>query len=180
LPRTMIPMMTSVFFDHWLLRWTMIYLADAIRVEASGFRRDVPEIQTAIAALDEGKCLVIFPEGRMRRSEDKPLKMFGQGVWHILHERPDTPVVVCWIEGGWGELITSHHTSRTTPTRGGTRPRGAAAGGCRDLHSDRSPSVFRRRSPRAPDEMPSPSAMGSGDRHANAGSASASSPCSRA
>lgn len=106
LPRTMIPMMTSVFFDHWLLRWTMIYLADAIRVEASGFRRDIPELQKAIDALDAGKCLVIFPEGRLRRSEDKPLKMFGQGIWHILKERPDTPVVICWIEGGWGSYFS--------------------------------------------------------------------------
>src|SRR5207302_1762749 len=32
LPRSLVAMMTSVFFDHWLLRWTMIYLADAIRV----------------------------------------------------------------------------------------------------------------------------------------------------
>jgi 1-acyl-sn-glycerol-3-phosphate acyltransferase len=106
LPRTMIPMMTSVFFDHWLLRWMMIYLADAIRVEASGFRRDVPELQKAIAALDAGKCLVLFPEGRLRRSEEQPLKLFGQGIWHILKERPDTQVVVCWMEGGWGSYFS--------------------------------------------------------------------------
>ena len=106
LPRTMVPMMTSVFFDHWVLRWTMIYLADAIRVEASGFRREVPELQQAIAALDAGKCLVIFPEGRLRRTEEQPLKLFGQGVWHMLRERPNTPVVVCWIEGGWGSYFS--------------------------------------------------------------------------
>lgn len=102
LPRSMIAMMTSVFFDHWLMRWSMIYLFDAIRVEYSGFRRDVPELKTAVAALDAGKCLVLFPEGRLRRTEEQPLKLFGQGVWHILRERPETPVVVCWIEGGWG------------------------------------------------------------------------------
>jgi 1-acyl-sn-glycerol-3-phosphate acyltransferase len=106
LPRTMIPMMTSVFFDHWLLRWTMIYLADAIRVEAAGFRRDIPELQRAIDALDAGKCLVIFPEGRLRRNQEQPLKLFGQGIWHILRERPNTPVVVCWIEGGWGSFFS--------------------------------------------------------------------------
>jgi 1-acyl-sn-glycerol-3-phosphate acyltransferase len=105
-PRALIPMMTSVFFDHPVLRWTMIYLADAIRVEASGFRRNIPELQTAIAALDAGKCLVIFPEGRLRRTDDQPLKLFGQGVWHILRERPNTPVVVCWIEGGWGSFFS--------------------------------------------------------------------------
>lgn len=102
LPRSMIPMMTSVFFDHWYLRWIMVYLFDAIRVEASGFRREIPELQEAIKALDAGKCLVIFPEGRLRRTEEKPLKMFGQGVWHIIRERPSVPVVVCWIEGGYG------------------------------------------------------------------------------
>ncbi len=106
LPRSLIPMMTSLFFDHWALRWLMVYLADAIRVEHSGFRREVPELQTAIATLDAGKCLVIFPEGRLRRTEEQPLKMFGQGVWHILSERPNTPVVVCWIEGGWGSYFS--------------------------------------------------------------------------
>jgi len=109
LPRTMIPMMTSVFFDRWLLRWTMIYLADAIRVEAAGFRRDIPELQKAIDALDAGKCLVIFPEGRLRRTQEQPLKLFGQGIWHILRERPNTPVVVCWIEGGWGSFFSYFH-----------------------------------------------------------------------
>ncbi|MSQ96241.1 MAG: MFS transporter [Gemmataceae bacterium] len=115
LPRSLIPMMTSVFFDHWFLRWTMTYLADAIRVEKSGFRRDVPELRVAIAALDAGKCLVIFPEGRLRRSEEQPLKMFGQGVWHILKERPQTPVVVCWIEGGWGSYFSYF---KGPPTKG--------------------------------------------------------------
>ena len=66
----------------------------------------MPELQTAIDALDAGKCIVIFPEGRMRRREDLPLKMFGQGVWHILKERPNTPVVICWIEGGWGSFFS--------------------------------------------------------------------------
>ena len=106
LPRSLIPMMTSIFFDHWMMRWAMIYLFDVIRVEYSGFRRDVPELKTAVAALDAGKCLVIFPEGRLRRTEEQPLKLFGQGVWHILHERPETPVVICWIEGGWGSFFS--------------------------------------------------------------------------
>lgn len=106
LPRTMVPMMTSLFFDHWLLRWTMLYLFDGIRVQDSGYRRDVPELADAVAALDAGKCVVIFPEGRLRRKEEVPLRMFGQGVWHILSERPDTPVVVCWIDGGWGSYLS--------------------------------------------------------------------------
>ncbi len=106
LPRTIKPMMTSLFFDPWMLRWMMVYIADAIRVDVSNFRRDVPELKLAIEALDEGKCVVLFPEGRLRRSEEQPIKLFGQGIWHILHERPNTPVVVCWIEGGWGSFFS--------------------------------------------------------------------------
>jgi 1-acyl-sn-glycerol-3-phosphate acyltransferase len=106
LPRTLIPMMTSTYFDKPVLRWMMVYLADAIRVEEAHFRREVPELKQAVAALDAGKCLVIFPEGSLRRREDVALKRFGQGVWHILRERPQTPVLVCWIEGGWGSYFS--------------------------------------------------------------------------
>jgi 1-acyl-sn-glycerol-3-phosphate acyltransferase len=84
----------------------MVYFFEAIRVQHSNFRRDVPELKNAVKALDEGKCVVIFPEGRLRRTEEQPLRLFGQGVWHILSERPETLVVVCWIEGGWGSYVS--------------------------------------------------------------------------
>src|SRR5262249_42667829 len=74
----------------------------AIRVPVSTYRREAPELKEAIAELDKGECVVIFPEGAMRRREGQPLKLFGQGVWHILKERPKTPVIICWIEGNWG------------------------------------------------------------------------------
>jgi 1-acyl-sn-glycerol-3-phosphate acyltransferase len=106
LPRTVIPMMTSNFFDLPVIRWLMVYLAQAIRVEAARFRRDVPELQEAIERLDDGRCVVLFPEGWMRRREEMPLRHFGQGVWHILRARPQTPVVCCWIEGNWGSYFS--------------------------------------------------------------------------
>jgi 1-acyl-sn-glycerol-3-phosphate acyltransferase len=99
-------MMTSNFFDIRGIRWMMVHLANAIRVEASGFRRDVPELEEAIRRLDDGRCVVIFPEGWMRRKEELALRHFGQGVWHILRARPETPVVVCWIEGNWGSYFS--------------------------------------------------------------------------
>jgi 1-acyl-sn-glycerol-3-phosphate acyltransferase len=109
LPRSLIVMMTSRFFDLPVLRWMMVYLAGAIRVQAGKFRRDVPELRAAIAALDRGECLLVFPEGAMRRRDDLPLRMFGQGVWHILRERPTTPIVVCWIEGGWRSYFSYYN-----------------------------------------------------------------------
>jgi 1-acyl-sn-glycerol-3-phosphate acyltransferase len=116
LPRRFKPMMTSRFFDLPVLCWLVKNVAGAIRVEESRFRRDVPELAEAIAALDDGSVVMIFPEGGLRRREDQPLKFFGQGIWHILHERPTTPVVVCWIEGNWGSFF-SHFNGPPTKNK---------------------------------------------------------------
>jgi 1-acyl-sn-glycerol-3-phosphate acyltransferase len=106
LPRRITPMMTSLFYDKPILCWLMVNVVHAIRVEASEFRREAPELRQAVAALDRGECVVVFPEGRMRRRDDQLLHRFGQGIWLILRERPNTPVVPCWIEGGWGSYFS--------------------------------------------------------------------------
>jgi 1-acyl-sn-glycerol-3-phosphate acyltransferase len=106
LPRRTIPMMTSLFFDLPVLHWLMVHVVHAIRVPDCTFRRSAPELSEAIAALDRGECVVIFPEGMLRRHPERLLRQFGQGVWHILNQRPKTPVIVCWIEGGWGSYTS--------------------------------------------------------------------------
>jgi 1-acyl-sn-glycerol-3-phosphate acyltransferase len=105
-PRGLVGMLTSVFFDMPALRFVVTHLAETIRVEKSSFRREVPELKKAIAVLDRGDCVLIFPEGGLRKREEKLLAQFGQGVWHILSDRPQIPVVVCWIEGGWGSFFS--------------------------------------------------------------------------
>lgn len=102
LPRRLVGMLTSVFFDIPVMRWVSTHLVETIRVEASAFRREVPELHQAIAVLDRGACVLIFPEGALRKKEENLIKQFGQGVWRILNERPQVPVIACWIEGGWG------------------------------------------------------------------------------
>jgi 1-acyl-sn-glycerol-3-phosphate acyltransferase len=116
IPRRLITMMTSNFYDLPGIRWLFKHVVHAIRVQASTYRREAPELGKAIDELDKGHCVVIFPEGAMRRRENQPLKLFGQGVWHILHERPNTPVVVCWIEGGWGSY-TSYWNGKPTANK---------------------------------------------------------------
>lgn len=106
LPRPVTPMMTSAFYDRWFLRPLMVYVFQTIRVADVHIRREAPEIQQAIQALDEGKCVVIFPEGFLRRKEEIPLRRFGRGVWEILKARPQTPVLACWIEGNWGSYAS--------------------------------------------------------------------------
>jgi 1-acyl-sn-glycerol-3-phosphate acyltransferase len=84
----------------------MVHVVGAIRVPEATFRREAPELHVAADVLRRGGCLLIFPEGGLRRREDQLARPFGQGVWHILRELPQTPVVVCWIEGGWGSFMS--------------------------------------------------------------------------
>ncbi len=123
LPRPITPMMTSAFYDRWFLKPLMVYVFQTIRVADVHIRREAPEIQQAIQALDEGKCVVIFPEGYLRRKEEIPLRRFGRGVWEILKARPQTPVVAGWIEGGWGSYASYFNGPPTkNKTQEGRRP----------------------------------------------------------
>lgn len=105
-PRRLTPMMTSIFFDVPVLHFLMAHVTHAIRVQDSKYRRDAPELEEVVARLDRGECVLVFPEGRVRRRGDQPPRRFGQGVWHILRQRPTTPVVACWSEGGWGTFTS--------------------------------------------------------------------------
>jgi 1-acyl-sn-glycerol-3-phosphate acyltransferase len=102
MPRRLRPLMLSRFFDLPVVRWLMTYIVGAIRVPQVRFRREAPELAEAVAVLREGGCLLLFPEAILRRKEKPILRTFGQGIWRILREAPETPVVVLWVEGGWG------------------------------------------------------------------------------
>jgi 1-acyl-sn-glycerol-3-phosphate acyltransferase len=106
MPLRVRPLMTSRFYDLPLISWLMRKVFHTIRVPDSRFRRETPEIQLAVAALERGENVLIFPEGWLKRREDLTLRRFGQGVYQILREKPQTPVVVCWIEGGWGTYMS--------------------------------------------------------------------------
>jgi 1-acyl-sn-glycerol-3-phosphate acyltransferase len=105
LPRPVTPMMTSRFYNLPVLRRLMVAFG-VIQVGEKAIKKDTPEIREAIAALDRGECLVIFPEGYLRRTEEQLLRRFGQGIWQILQARPNTPIFACWIEGGWGSYTS--------------------------------------------------------------------------
>jgi 1-acyl-sn-glycerol-3-phosphate acyltransferase len=106
IPRRLTPMMTSVFYDKPFIHALMVHVVGAIRVPEATFRREAPELQVAADVMRRGGCLLIFPEGGLRRRDDQLVRHFGQGVWHILRDQPQTPVVVCWIEGGWGSYMS--------------------------------------------------------------------------
>jgi 1-acyl-sn-glycerol-3-phosphate acyltransferase len=106
IPRPLTGLMTSLHYDKRFVVPIARYIFRVIRVPNATVRHEAPELVEAVAALDRGEALMIFPEGWLRRREDVPLKRFGQGVWQILKERPNTPVIACWIEGTWGSYFS--------------------------------------------------------------------------
>lgn len=115
IPRPVTPMMTSKFYDLPVLSWLMRRVIGTIRVPDVPFRHEAPELNEAVKRLDRGDCIVLFPEGYLRRKEEQPLRRFGRGVWKILSDRPNTPLFACWIEGNWGSFF-SHRSG--PPTKG--------------------------------------------------------------
>ncbi len=107
IPRRITALMSSLYYDLPILSWLMRRVFRTIRVQESKFRQQAPELAQAVKRLERGECVMIFPEGWLRRSEEQVIRHFGQGVWRILRDRPQTPVVACWIEGSWGSM-TSH------------------------------------------------------------------------
>jgi len=128
LPRPITPMMLSRFHDLPLLR-ILLKLFRTIRVPDQRYKtQETPdEVLAAIAALDRGDCLVLFPEGFLRRDEGQPLRRFGRGVWQILAARPETPIFCCWIEGGWGSYFSHFNGNPTKNKRFDVRRRIAVA-----------------------------------------------------
>jgi 1-acyl-sn-glycerol-3-phosphate acyltransferase len=118
LPAPVTPMMTSRFYDLPVLSWLMRHVVGTIRVPDKAVRHEAPELREAVAALDRGECIVLFPEGYLRRKEEVPLRRFGRGAWQILRDRPGTPVFACWIEGTWGSYLSF----RGGPPAKGKRP----------------------------------------------------------
>lgn len=106
MPRRMIPMMTSKYYDLPVLSFLMRYVVGTIRVEDNRRKKDAPEIDEAVARLRQGHCVMIFPEGRLKRHEEPVLNYFAQGIWHILRQVPEARIVATWIDGGWGAYLS--------------------------------------------------------------------------
>ncbi len=106
IPRRFIPMMTSVFYDLPGVQFLMREVVGAIRVPAALARKTAPELDEAAAILRQGGCVLIFPEGTLRRLEAPSTKLFGRGVAMLVQQVPEAMVIPVWIEGGWGSYFS--------------------------------------------------------------------------
>ena len=104
IPRRLVGLLTSVFFDLPVLRWVLTHLAETIRVEFTSFRREVPELKKAIAVLDRGDCVLIFPEGTAQKGR-KPAQAIRPGSLAHLERAAPRSRRRCLDRGGLGVLL---------------------------------------------------------------------------
>jgi 1-acyl-sn-glycerol-3-phosphate acyltransferase len=93
IPRLVIWMMAKEYYDLKSLTW-LYKLVDAIPVQRSG--RDLTATRLALRALEQGRVLGVFPEGKLESSRD--LLPFQTGV-ALMAIKAGVPVYPAYLDG---------------------------------------------------------------------------------
>ena len=83
------------FLRNKVLAWFALNIIGIIPLKRSGFKRDL--FKQCHQALDNGDILLIFPEGS--RGDAEQMSKLKSGVYHLLKQRPQTPVSPVMLHG---------------------------------------------------------------------------------
>jgi len=101
LPLADLPKLTPVaavdYFGKGAFGWFAKNIIGILPIDRSGKTPRANLLDGAIAALDEGKILILFPEGT--RGEPERLASYKKGVAHLARARPDVPVTPVFMHG---------------------------------------------------------------------------------
>jgi 1-acyl-sn-glycerol-3-phosphate acyltransferase len=86
------------FLKTRLLRWFALDVIGIVPIDrpARGMAR-ADTLSSCRDALDQGRILILFPEGS--RGEPETPARFKSGVAHLVRDRPDVPVVPVFLHG---------------------------------------------------------------------------------
>lgn len=87
--------------NRWL-KWLAVDLIGILPIERVTGRGGVDPLAQALAALDAGDILIIFPEGS--RGEPEMRQAFKRGVGHIARRRPEIAVLPVFLRG-FGKVL---------------------------------------------------------------------------
>ncbi len=86
--------------DYWLTTPLRAFVGrdvfNAVLIDRRPEARSEDPVAQMVAALDQGRSLILFPEGK-RNTGDTPLLPFRTGLYHLARQRPDVDLVPVWI-----------------------------------------------------------------------------------
>jgi len=85
------------FFKTPLLRWFSLNVIGIIPVVRGGARAGEDPLIECYRALEQGRILVIFPEGT--RGEPEQMAELKAGIWHLAKRFPQVPVIPVYMHG---------------------------------------------------------------------------------
>ncbi|KAB7694589.1 1-acyl-sn-glycerol-3-phosphate acyltransferase [Plesiomonas shigelloides] len=85
------------FLTNRRLAWFATHVIGIIPVIRGGAGSGHDPLAACRAALKQGKILILFPEGT--RGEPENMSEIKAGIWHLLREMPEVPVVPVYLHG---------------------------------------------------------------------------------
>jgi 1-acyl-sn-glycerol-3-phosphate acyltransferase len=85
------------FFKNAWIKWFSLHVVGIIPVVRGGDRTHGDPLEDCYRALEQGKVLVIFPEGS--RGEPERLADLKAGIWHLAKRFPQVPVIPVFLHG---------------------------------------------------------------------------------
>lgn len=85
------------FFKNKFLAWFSTRVMNIIPIERKMTRDIRGMFEPMIKALDDDGIIIVFPEGS--RGEPERLSRYKSGVYYLLRERPDVPVIPVFLHG---------------------------------------------------------------------------------
>jgi 1-acyl-sn-glycerol-3-phosphate acyltransferase len=85
------------FCKNACIKWLALHVVGIIPVVRGGDRSAGDPLQDCYRALEQGKVLVIFPEGS--RGEPEQLAELKAGIWHLAQRFPNVPVIPVFMHG---------------------------------------------------------------------------------
>ena len=85
------------FFKNRWIKWFSLHVIGIIPVVRGGDPANGDPLEACYQALEQGKVLVIFPEGS--RGEPEQMAELKAGIWHLAKRFPDVPVIPVFMHG---------------------------------------------------------------------------------
>jgi 1-acyl-sn-glycerol-3-phosphate acyltransferase len=85
------------FLKNRFLAWFSLHIMNIIPLERKKARHKDGLFAEVYRALDRGELIILYPEGS--RGEPEQVQKYKSGIYHLVKERPETPIYPVFMHG---------------------------------------------------------------------------------